>query len=470
MQSGLLRSHSNLISVSTRILDVMLVGVGALLAYLLRFGFEASFPPPLYGGLVLIGGLLAAVIFPVASVYRSWRARGLMAPATRVLGAWVLVFIVILTLLQFAKLGEHVSRLWLMLWFLESGGLLVALRLLVFAFLRAMRRRGYNRRSAVLVGCGPVARDLYERAQELSWSGFEVLAVFDGGTGDAEGHMPWAIKPRPIGELWNYVEQNPVDEIWIAVPLDQSSRVREMLDQLKYSTANVRYVPDLFGLFLLNHGVSEILEMPMIDLTASPMTGVNRLAKAVEDRVLALLILILISPLMLVIALGIKLTSPGPVLFRQTRLGWDGKAFEIYKFRSMAVHREPEGQVVQASKNDPRVTRIGAFLRRASLDELPQFINVLQGRMSIVGPRPHAVEHNEMFKGMIEGYMLRHKVKPGITGWAQVNGWRGETDTLDKMQRRIEYDLYYIENWSLAFDLKIIFLTLFRGFVHRNAY
>ncbi|HIE54086.1 MAG TPA: exopolysaccharide biosynthesis polyprenyl glycosylphosphotransferase, partial [Chromatiaceae bacterium] len=170
------------------------------------------------------------------------------------------------------------------------------------------------------------------------------------------------------------------------------------------------------------------------------------------------------------IAMGVKLSSPGPVLFKQKRHGWDGKPIRIYKFRTMKVHEEKEGQVTQAKRGDPRITPFGAFLRRTSLDELPQFFNVLQGRMSIVGPRPHAIEHNELYKDQVDAYMQRHRVKPGITGWAQVNGWRGETNTLEKMEKRVEYDLYYIENWSLWFDLKIIFLTLFRGFVHKNAY
>ncbi len=168
--------------------------------------------------------------------------------------------------------------------------------------------------------------------------------------------------------------------------------------------------------------------------------------------------------------MGVKFSSPGPVLFRQKRQGWDGRHFTVYKFRSMVVHREGSGQLTQASKGDARVTPLGAFLRRTSLDELPQFFNVLQGTMSIVGPRPHAIEHNEQYKDLVDDYMLRHKVKPGITGWAQINGWRGETDTIEKMRKRVEYDLYYIENWSLWFDLRIILLTVFKGFIDRNAY
>ncbi len=246
--------------------------------------------------------------------------------------------------------------------------------------------------------------------------------------------------------------------------------MREILTMLRHCTLKIRLVPDIFGFQLLNYSMSEIAGIPVLDINASPMEGINRLIKAIEDRVLALVILVLISPLVLVIAIMVKLSSPGPVLFKQKRHGWDGKPINVYKFRTMVVHEDVEGQVTQASKNDKRVTRIGAFLRRTSLDELPQFYNVLQGRMSIVGPRPHAMAHNELYKDQVEAYMQRHRVKPGITGWAQINGWRGETDTLDKMQRRVEYDLYYIENWSLWLDLKIIFLTIFKGFVHKNAY
>jgi putative colanic acid biosynthesis UDP-glucose lipid carrier transferase len=231
-----------------------------------------------------------------------------------------------------------------------------------------------------------------------------------------------------------------------------------------------RFVLDIFGLDLLNHSITDVAGFPVLNIRSTPMMGVNRLVKAIEDRMVAGLILMLISPVLLLIAIAIKCHSKGPVFFKQYRHGWDGRIIKIYKFRTMIEHQENEGWVTQATFDDRRVTRLGRFLRKTSLDELPQFINVLQGRMSIVGPRPHAVAHNEFYKDSIDTYMQRHRVKPGITGWAQVNGWRGETDTLDKMQKRIDYDLYYINNWSLGFDLKIIFLTLFRGFISRNAY
>jgi putative colanic acid biosynthesis UDP-glucose lipid carrier transferase len=239
---------------------------------------------------------------------------------------------------------------------------------------------------------------------------------------------------------------------------------------LRHHTVAVRFIPEWGDIRLLNHKVSHIAGVYSLDLSCSPMDGPPRLLKRLEDLILGTLIALLISPICVMIALAIRFTSHGPILFKQYRTGINGKRFKVYKFRSMVVHRENPGDVTQATRNDARITRVGAFLRRTSLDELPQFFNVLQGRMSIVGPRPHALSHNEYYKDLVESYMQRHKVKPGITGWAQVSGYRGETDTLEKMQKRVEYDLWYIDNWSLWLDLKIIFLTVFKGFINKNAY
>jgi putative colanic acid biosynthesis UDP-glucose lipid carrier transferase len=232
----------------------------------------------------------------------------------------------------------------------------------------------------------------------------------------------------------------------------------------------VRFFPEWDDVPLFSHKISNIAGLYALDLSSTPMVGPARLLKRLEDLALGALISVLVLPLCLGIALAIALTSPGPVLFKQYRTGINGKRFKVYKFRSMVVHQEEGGQVTQARKGDSRVTRVGTFLRRTSLDELPQFFNVLQGRMSIVGPRPHALAHNEYYKELVESYMQRHKVKPGITGWAQVNGYRGETDTLEKMQKRVEHDLWYIDNWSLGLDLKIILQTIFKGFRDTNAY
>jgi putative colanic acid biosynthesis UDP-glucose lipid carrier transferase len=321
-----------------------------------------------------------------------------------------------------------------------------------------------------VVGAGSLGQSVVQHLHDSPWTGFLLAGFYDDNPAlhgrVIEGER---VEGSP-DDLIALAKAGNVDEVWLTLPLRAEERVKEIMTRLRNTTVNVRFVPNIFGFSLLNHSMGEVAGVPVLNLNTSPMLGVNRWVKAFEDRILAALILILTSPLMLVIALAVKLSSPGPVLFRQRRHGWDGKPIKIYKFRTMVVHTEPEGCVVQCQRYDMRLTPVGAFLRRTSLDELPQFINVLQGRMSIVGPRPHAVEHNEQYKELIDDYMQRHKVKPGITGWAQVNGWRGETDTLDKMKKRVEYDLQYISNWSLWLDLKIIFLTLVKGFIHKNAY
>jgi len=247
-------------------------------------------------------------------------------------------------------------------------------------------------------------------------------------------------------------------------------KMREVFDQLQDTTASLYLIPDLFVFELLGARQQDIAGLPAFALCETPLTGPFGGIKRVEDIVLASVILFFIWPIMLGIALAIRITSKGPVIFKQHRYGLNGERIKVYKFRSMTVSDNDDTVIEQASRYDIRVTRLGLFLRRTSLDELPQFINVLQGRMSVVGPRPHAVAHNEQYRKLIKGYMWRHKMKPGITGWAQINGWRGETDTLDKMKKRVEFDLEYIRRWSVWLDLKIVFLTVFKGFVDKNAY
>jgi Undecaprenyl-phosphate glucose phosphotransferase len=346
--------------------------------------------------------------------------------------------------------------MWFVGWALGTLAVLCLLRLAMYGGLHWLRRQGYNFKTLVLVGVGPTSEHVQQALAQSAWSGLRVLATLP----------PEAL----VSFMAKRQGRRQVDEVWLCLPLGDKAGIFATLEALRHSTANIRLVPDMFAIKLMNHGISEVVGIPMLDLSASPITGDVRLLKAAQDYLVGSLILLLISPLMLAIALAIKLTSPGPVLYQQRRDGWNGKKIWIYKFRSMTVHQEADFQVTQASKNDARITRLGAFLRRTSLDELPQFINVLQGRMSIVGPRPHAVVHNDHYKELVPRYVLRHKVKPGITGWAQVNGFRGETDTLDKMKKRVEYDLYYIENLSLWLDLKIIVATVFKGWVHKNAY
>jgi len=254
------------------------------------------------------------------------------------------------------------------------------------------------------------------------------------------------------------------------VILLQVHKIKQLLNQLTNTTAVVKYIPDLFSFDLMHAKWTDLKGIPIISVFDTPINNTTaRFLKRSEDFVLSLLILTLISPILLAISIFIKATSPGPIIFKQQRYGLNGQKIKVYKFRSMTT--QDNGSIIkQATKNDARITPIGGFLRRTSLDELPQFINVLQGKMSIVGPRPHAVAHNEEFRQLVPKYMQRHLVKPGITGWAQINGWRGETDTLEKMEKRVEYDLHYINNWSLWLDIKIIILTIFKGFINKNAY
>ena len=272
-----------------------------------------------------------------------------------------------------------------------------------------------------------------------------------------------------LRQLIPFIRDRGVHEVYITLPLGSQPRIVELMEQVQGTTASVFFVPDVFGISIIQGRLQDMNGVPVVGLCETPFTGTNRLVKRLSDLVLASLILLVTGPVLVAIALGVKLSSPGPVLFRQRRNGLDGEEIVVYKFRSM--RSQDDGAVVhQAAKDDPRVTAFGALIRRTSLDELPQFLNVLQGRMSIVGPRPHAVAHNEMYRRIIKAYMVRHKVKPGITGWAQIHGHRGETVTLEKMRARVEYDLEYLRNWSLGLDLQIIARTIKLVFFDRNAY
>lgn len=467
---GLLKEHSQVLAFIIRMLDVLAVVLAGVLAYFIRFDNLAL--TPRYLAALAVGAVLGFIVFSSFRIYESVRAQSVWQHLKRLVQATLTLLIFIAGLAFLSKTGEMFSRAWFLLWGGCTLVLLVVFRASLIVFLRLMRARGWNERRVVIMGAGRLGTQLSAAIQQAHWTGFKIQAILD----DFPEGKPQTIHGIPViktpDNLSEYLSCSPqqVDEIWLALPLRAEERVKEILYQMRHHTLAVRLVLDVFGFGLFKHSVTDMDGFPMLNLNASPMVGVNRVVKAIEDRVLAALILLLVSPVLLVIALGVKLSSKGPVFFRQLRHGWDGRVIEVYKFRTMKVHQEETGKVTQATQHDVRVTPFGRFLRRTSLDELPQFINVLQGRMSIVGPRPHALAHNEFYKESIDAYMQRHKVKPGITGWAQINGWRGETETLDKMQKRVEFDLYYIENWSLWFDLKIIWLTVFRGFSGKNVY
>ena len=337
------------------------------------------------------------------------------------------------------------------------------------SILRRRAARPALRSTAIIVGAGPlgakVARALLGNREE----GRDFLGWFDD-RGDERIHEDAADKLLgSLKEVASYVRLHGVKEVYITLPLGSQPRILELLESVQGTTASIFFVPDVFGISIIQGRLQDMNGVPVVGICETPFTGTNELVKRISDVVLASIILVLISPLLLAIAIGVKLSSPGPVVFRQKRNGLDGSEITVYKFRSMTT-QDNDSVVVQARKDDVRITPFGAFLRRTSLDELPQFFNVLQGRMSIVGPRPHAVAHNEQYRELIKAYMVRHKVKPGITGWAQVNGLRGETETIDKMKARVEYDLEYLRNWSLGLDLQIIVRTVRVLFFDRNAY
>ncbi len=342
----------------------------------------------------------------------------------------------------------------------------------VFAGRKLLRwdaARPENRRRVVIIGAGDLGNRVSQALVARGTNWLEVLGFFDDRTDD---RVHAAVAAQRLGRLADaapFIRAQGVHEVYITLPLGSQPRIVELLEQVQGTTASIFFVPDVFGISIIQGRLQDMNGVPVVGICETPFTGTNSLVKRISDIVLSSLILLLISPLLLLIAIGVKLSSPGPVIFRQRRNGLDGDEIVVWKFRSMTA--QDNGSVVmQATRDDPRITRFGAFLRRSSLDELPQFFNVLQGRMSIVGPRPHAVAHNEEYRRLIKAYMVRHKVKPGITGWAQVNGHRGETDTLDKMQARVEYDLAYLRNWSLGLDLQIIARTVKLVFFDRKAY
>lgn len=328
--------------------------------------------------------------------------------------------------------------------------------------------QGHTKRT-VLAGMNEQGVELAQRLATNLYSNVRVLGFFDDRDPERLSHRDEYPVLGKIQDLPAYVKQHHVDLIYVSLPMVSQPRILGLLDALRDTTASIYFVPDTFVTDLIQGRMDAVSGIPVVAVCETPFVGMDGVIKRGSDILLSLLILLLISPLLLLIALAVKLTSPGPAIFKQRRYGLDGDEITVYKFRSMAA-LDDGGKIEQAHKGDSRVTPLGAFLRRTSLDELPQFFNVLQGRMSIVGPRPHAVAHNEMYRKLIKGYMQRHKVKPGITGWAQVNGYRGETDTLEKMKTRIDYDLEYLRNWSLRLDLYIIAKTVWVVLKGDNAY
>ncbi len=463
MHKGILQSNATIVAFIQRVLDIIII-VGTLWVstclhntpWLLQHTTAA---------------LLAVFLFHFTSeldkLYISWRGLSLYKELKKTISHWFISAAVLFLSVNFIA-PEYLNPTGLQfVWFVFACVLLSSYRIFLRFILRLLRAQGYNTRNVVIVGAGVLGQKLANNIIEHASFGLVFSGYYDDETPSQK-----VVAAQTLGDLEQLVadcKSGGIDRVYIVLPPQAYERRKWLVKQLADSTASVYIVPDVFTYQLLHSRSDTIMGIPTISIYDSPIDGSNAIIKRIEDVILSILILVLISPVLIGLAVAVKLTSKGPVFFKQNRYGIDGKPIKVWKFRSMNV-MEDGAKVTQAIKNDKRFTPIGQFIRKTSLDELPQFLNVLQGQMSIVGPRPHAVAHNEQYRSLVDGYMLRHKVKPGITGWAQINGWRGETDTLDKMEKRIEFDLEYIQNWSLVLDLKIVFLTIFKGFINKNAY
>ncbi|WP_213778690.1 undecaprenyl-phosphate glucose phosphotransferase [Caballeronia sp. dw_276] len=458
-----MRGMTNLLA---RLFDVAMIVAGALVASQIRFDdvSQRSF----YLAFVAFAAAFSLAVFPALGVYESWRGRSKSALAGQVALSWLIVQACAMVLMFSLHRIDFVSRLWFAYWTGMAGAGMIAGRMVTHTVLGRVRNAGLNLKQVAVAGCGDHCDEIVRKIDLAPAAGFRATAAYNVQAG---AKMNTRVPVFEDHEAFaNYVRTQNVGEVWLALPLTEERTILKLVDEFRNDLINIRFMPDVRTLSLFEGSVTNLLGVPTINLAASPLPPNALLQKEIFDRVFAAAALIAVSPVMIACALAVKLTSRGPVFFKQRRKGADGRVFSIYKFRSMRMHVEKEGELRQATRNDPRITRVGAFLRRTSLDELPQFFNVLRGDMSVVGPRPHALEHDDLYQKVVSGYIHRYRIKPGITGWAQVNGFRGETDRIEKMEGRVAHDLYYLGNWSFGLDMKIIFATIFKGLRHTNAY
>lgn len=419
--------------------------------------------------LLLAQIVIFSYIAEALDLYRFWRVGKFGKMLWMVLTILSLSFVLMLSMLFFFKAGEAYSRVVIGSWFGGSALLMLGWRLVYRVVRRIQLEHGVNMQRVAIVGLTPRGIALFEEIKAHPELGFECIGFFDDREADRFPEEYRALLMGTVNDSVMTAQSGVISRLYICLPLSADRRIQQIVQQLGDTTLNVYLVPELLFINMMHGRLSNVGNIDAISVFESPHYGVQNYLKRTFDILFSGAALLALSPLLLIIAAAVRLTSPGPAIFKQDRYGLDGKQIGVYKFRSMKV-LENSDNVVQATKGDARITPLGAFLRRTSLDELPQFLNVLRGEMSVVGPRPHAVAHNEHYRNRVAFYMLRHKVKPGITGWAQINGWRGETDTLDKMEKRVEFDLHYIRNWSLWWDVKIIIKTLFKGFGGKNVY
>ncbi|HEY8098003.1 MAG TPA: undecaprenyl-phosphate glucose phosphotransferase [Methylobacter sp.] len=464
--NGLFKQYGHTVILLLRFVDIaMLIGAAWVSHYLWLRQFVIDQD---YRIVVSLGILAAIIFFEIGQVYRPWSNDTMRGEVSRVVRAWVSAIVTVISIVALVRLHFWFgsSYRWIVTWWVLGLLFVLTARSLLSHLLQWLRSRGWSQGRIVMVGLNQMAVAVSRQLSHSSWAGLQVVGYVDDPSltqrtvGDAS--LP---RLGDLEDLSAIVIKEAIDEVWIAFPGD--SLVERAQYQLRHLPVSIRLVIDCFDFkqskFL---SLNTVAGIPTLDFSVSPLHGVNRYIKEVMDRFFALILLILISPLLLLIAIGVKLSSKGPVFYRQERVGWNNRSFTMMKFRSMPVDAEAKTGAVWSKPGEKRATRFGGFLRKTSLDELPQLINVLKGDMSLVGPRPERPDFVEVFKDQVPNYMKKHMVKAGITGWAQVNGWRGDTD----LNRRIEHDLYYIQHWSVWFDLEIALRTVLTGFINKNAY
>jgi putative colanic acid biosynthesis UDP-glucose lipid carrier transferase len=464
MARSLLKPHAATFATLLRLLDPACAAVAGVVAYALYA--PATVSAEHYVVLVAASMIAIGVAFPAFRLYDTYRGASLASELRDLCVAWIAVAALVAIALFVTKTGGTFSRAWMAIWLALGFALSAALRGGARLTLRHWRRRGRNLRHIVVVGAGALGERVARDLRHAPWTGLNVVGFYDD---DVSMHGRTVAGLPVFGaaeQLAVDADARGIDQVWLALPLRAEARMRAILDLLRNSAVEVRFVPDIFGFHLMNHSLTEVAGLPVLSLTATPMAGFARIVKGAEDYLLGTALLLVALPFMAAIALGVKLSSRGPVLYRQARVTWNGARFSMLKFRTMPVEAEAQSGAVWSRHGDTRATPFGNFLRRTSLDELPQLFNVLKGDMSLVGPRPERPEFVTRFREEIPGYMQKHLVKAGITGWAQVNDLRGDSD----LARRIEYDLYYVEHWSLGFDLRILALTLWHILTSRNAH
>ena len=463
-----IHQHSQALLNSIKLVDFFLVaGLLYLLAAAKYFYFGGGLHPDLHVTVALVGAAILQFLASISEFYRSITERTNSKHITKIVLIWLITCALVLLWGFVVGETDKFARSVIGLWFALTPIVLIAWHLMIRVAVASIRANSAS--DVVVFGAGEVGEKFAREVRQSPWLGYKIAGFFDDkrAQGEAVAGMPVL---GSIAEGIELAKKSQWRKAYIALPLKAQDKIEEIIDQLADSAVDIELIPDIFGFELINAKISQVGSLPVIALQASPISGYNAALKRLMDITVSATILAITSPLLLAIALAIKIENPKlPIIFKQRRCGLNGKEVIVWKFRTMTVLEDGKN-VKQATKQDSRITKLGRFLRKSSIDEFPQFFNALGGSLSVVGPRPHPIALNDDFRSQLPTYMRRHLVKPGITGWAQVNGWRGETDTEDKIVKRTQFDLYYIQSWTIFFDVKILFLTIFKGFTNNNAY